>query len=501
MMGRRRQVWGGLNLPWVVGIGLWIGCFLGVGVVRQAQAEPAMTPELCRPCSDHSVCGSGGHCWGGSSGAGVCLQPCDSGTCPSGFSCAWLAPGVETCLPDKGHCPMVCDAKTPCPTNYTCRSGECARSQGGQFGDACSATQACASGFSCLEGAGGDKRCAQQCGPPSGEAGSACLPGSTCNNGLTCVAYGTRNVCVSVCSDGSCPANSGTCSTINSTTKGCVCREDSDCATGQICNKGVFGFQGACTADPYQGKPKPCGTGLACQVQVGQGYLCLPEKGFQLHGSLCTAFAACQDGLVCKQQTPQVPPLCYKECKDDSSCKGLGKCNFIGRVGQYCFCSQDSDCENGFSCYKIPDAPFDHGVCRPSKTSTCASNDVCPHGYTCQNKACVAQVSNPEPAKEPAAEAVSEPGVEVQAEPPVSSEPSGSESSTGDEPTTQEKPVASDDAGTPTEPSSENTTTSDSPQTPAACGCQSEGPLPMVWGLFLFVVLIRLRIGRRKKQA
>lgn len=467
-------------------LGVW------AGQTQSVSAEPAMKPELCRPCSDNQACGSGGHCWGAGAGAGVCLQACESdGSCPATFTCNWLAPGVKKCFPKDGLCKMTCGAKRSCPTGYSCKNDECEREQGGQFGDLCSTTQPCATGFYCLEDGSKVKRCATRCGPPLGEAGSPCKTDGSCNTGLSCVPYSNKNVCVKACSDESACKGSGMCNSVNGRSKGCTCRQDSDCVAGEFCNKGVLQYQGACLAESLKGEPGACGAGRTCQPLPGHGYLCLPsrEKG-QPRGYLCSPFVPCKDGLVCRKQTPSTPALCYEECNKSLKCDGQEICSFIGRVGQYCLCKEDKQCPNGFNCYMIPDAAFQHGVCRPGATSSCSSSDACPSGYSCDKNVCTLKS---QPGPEPGA------GPEANSEPPtprekVASEPAkteeratGQEFRASDESSVSQEPAGVQDAGSP-----------ELPNAPAACGCNSGPSAPWfgMFGMFFVLLVIRLRLSR-----
>lgn len=494
------------NLRWVcmcVGV-VMSACF--VWDIPQVQAASL----LCHVCKSNQDCGANAVCVGGQTGAGYCAEPCGTGeSCPTGFKCNWLAPGLQQCMPDKQGCFVSCDANKPCVTGFQCADSRCMRTGGGVQGDFCDAKASCATEYLCLTNQNGASRCAKRCGPAWGEAGSPCQEGK-CNTGLSCISNGTNQVCVQEC-QGTCAAQQQ-CTTVGQKSY-CVCREDKDCSSGEFCNKGVFGFQGACTKDPFASNPNPCASGLSCQPFMGQGYLCLPKDGIQGHGMMCSAFLPCRSGFQCFQYTQQAPAMCYQDCLKADNCQaqGLGTCNFIGRTGNYCFCSKDQDCGRGQSCYPVPDSPFQHGLCRPGPQSTCSQTDECPSDYACTQGTCKPTSSPQEPnvsentvtpenttsdASEanPQESVVSpEPSSEQSTQEPVVDQQPGPEASGSEQPTSP--PDTPDTSVT-----DQSQTTDTKISTPSACACAGSSAENFLW-LFLWVGLYTLLLVSRRTKA
>ncbi|HAA58442.1 MAG TPA: hypothetical protein DCE42_27005, partial [Myxococcales bacterium] len=265
------------------------------GTCQQKTVSPATS--ACKGCTTDAQCGSGAQCVS-VGGQMRCLTTCATGDCcPSGNTCKSLS-GKRVCAPDSGACPALscsnntqcgageicaggtcqkaCQNDSECPTGSGCRNNVCTQLAPGKLGQPCSSQLPCESGLSCFQTSKG-QLCSRECGSsssagfPAGQQGAQCN-GSSCDNGASCVGFrsstGTTQVCITRCTSSTvCNNVGGKCFRLSgSNFAGCFCQSDSDCKSGQSCNKTVLG---------------PLGLGLgACGTPAAttcpSGYACTP---------------------------------------------------------------------------------------------------------------------------------------------------------------------------------------------------------------------------------
>ncbi len=283
-------------------------CFKGecIGFSPDGDESPTDGDEFCQSgakrCEGDTVvrCNDSGAGW---KTFVVCPQEdiCLNGECfyPPGESCT-LAEGcwsdLEYCLPDQpggeeGACVPFCDLpEVHCPLGWQCKSGMCQPIEGYCQGDSdCEMDEFC----NRLPGAS-DGLCTRYCE----------LPGESCPEGYTCVDSPPEN------------PNYGRCVPLDAT---CVdCEEDSDCESGQYCERVVSAETGCCRQKcglyaPCV-DPLVCDTDGRCVVGSGQG-----DCSYQ-----------CPVGHVCDPTFNQCvlacPPCGENQCCDASSAPNCYEC-------------------------------------------------------------------------------------------------------------------------------------------------------------------------------
>lgn len=182
--------------------------------------------------------------------------------------------------------------------------------------------------------------------------------------------------------------------------KVCTCKVDTDCASGQQCNKpvGKASFCGRdgvklgatcskhnqCRSNRCEGKKcvcnadSDCGAGKKCHRAVGKKNYCAGKaKGTQSIGKRCKKNTDCLSNKCEGKQ-------CV--CKADSDCKSGKKC--FRTIGKKNYCSSTSKslgraCKNKDECKSKK--------CNQSKC-VCNKNSDCPKHKTCKKKALGANV-------------------------------------------------------------------------------------------------------------
>lgn len=437
---------------------------------------PPRSTELCLPCSKHSDCGKG-LCLG-PQGNGRCSQPCGTGDfCPDGFTCQVSYPGLpKQCVSKDGTCRLPCELDDHCPKDFACTNKYCSRKGGGTYGDPCD-PMPCATGFKCTSTTSG-KVCLQECGVKAGYAGTACLAGDKCNGGVRCYKGSSIQVCIGTCKvTNDCKASGGgTCTQLGN----CICRRDSECETGSICNYFTYdqqGWVGACV--PEKEGVLACPSQFSCS-RSESGESCVKSGGgSRAIGEACDSANSCRTGLRCMPTSSG--GVCVEDCTQTQQCKLGGSCLRVGRTTAVCLC-QGNNCPSGKVC-KI--AIQGYGYCTTEQgrpAPGCTSDQECPGGYRCDAGKCVEAPVGPEPTPEPppVTEPVSDAGVgpEPKPEPPAP----------GPEPKPEPSTPKPDVTTTP------DVSTNDGPKPPGGgCGCQASVGTPasgsMPFALFLLAGL------------
>ncbi len=337
------------------------------------------SPQLCRTCQKHSDCGKDHLCLG-LKGHKRCAQPCAFGNfCPPEFTCQTPYHGaIPQCLPISGACQKPCMFNSHCPKGTLCLNGSCAEPQGQNYGDPCDPTP-CRQGLSCLPTITG-KRCLYSCGVPAGFAGSACSEKGKCEEGLVCHALSSElKLCLRRCSsnDQCFLGGGGICS------QGiCTCHQDSDCASGYICNRASL-VLGACVPKK---SVTSCPNQLKCRYSRGLGYCVEGNSGNRQLGQSCDALNECQKNLECVFNK-NAQGMCFEKCTQGSPCQSGGKCIGLSSGTSVCMCQEgDSSCPSRRTCKKHAER---YGVCVPKGfNDACLSDAECPENYRCVRGRC-----------------------------------------------------------------------------------------------------------------
>ncbi|TNE43640.1 MAG: trypsin-like serine protease [Deltaproteobacteria bacterium] len=449
---------------------------------------PKPSAELCQPCSDYKACGSG-VCYG-PQGNGRCTQPCGAGDfCPQGFVCKALYPGhPNQCVPTDGTCKLTCTKDDECPTGFGCLNKYCTRKGGGIHGDSCD-PMPCKEGLECVLTASG-KNCMQPCGVKAGYGGTTCPSNNGCLGGTRCYTNSGFNVCLGKCSstDQCAAVGGGTCSQVGN----CLCRSQSDCNQGFVCN--LFTYSGgsavgACV--PQEGQLN-CSSGFECRNFENKEY-CVPVgPGNRAVGEECDSLNRCKDGLVCLNTGSSL--LCFEDCTNTQTCKLGGSCARVYRSLSICLC--DKVCPKGRVCQT---AIQGYGVCTSQKQQNqnrvCIDDKDCPQYFDCKESKCVpGTIPTPEPTTEPVDEAPTE----------AATQDAGTES----QPEPAPEPAA--EAPSQTEPAAEPQTTPDAstttdtalpPPPKSGCGCSQTNNTPSPGLPLSAFLLVGLFFIRRRTHA
>ena len=367
-----------------------------------------LNPKTCKICKSNADCGSGNACLTLGPGDNRCAQGCVANNfCPTGYTCRLTGSG-RYCVPENNSCP--CASNSDCPSGQICNSNKsCQKAGGGTYGDKCDDKTPCAPKHECFQTQNGGF-CAMRCGGsgsfPPGSPGSACASNGSCSLGARCYRFqGGSNACIKPCSSANaCSGTGGRCYRVTQTLNFCLCRSDSECLSGQVCNKGgPFGQQaGACAP---KAPPQKCNAGFDCKDAGGGGLkICQPGSTREVGDECGSNLGGCKQGLLCIQaKQGAANGNCFEECTSTRKCKFGGQCVLQGGNNRlFCACRSDSECQaaglkckqlggfgvcskNGGSTVKCGDGKCNGG----ENCATCAADCKCAAGQKCTNGACV----------------------------------------------------------------------------------------------------------------
>jgi PKD repeat protein len=230
-----------------------------VEVTPQPLGAACTVDAQCSPGLD-CLCGNGQTC-PTTLAQGVCTAPCGPGSaCPTGGVCANLAPaGNPQMSPwQKTYCLPGCTADGDCASGFTCRELRDGASGGWVMG--CFAPDLLSD-----DGAA--------CDSPNGTPDpTRCASGS-------CLPYGARGMCATLCASQACPSY-GACASFTNGQKACVAR----CTDARTCE-----------SDPWLGCEAPMSTGTYGFTvdEVGMTY-CAPRR--------CSGQNQCGPDGICAQE-------------------------------------------------------------------------------------------------------------------------------------------------------------------------------------------------------
>ncbi|MCK6508655.1 matrixin family metalloprotease [Myxococcota bacterium] len=361
-------------------------------------------PQNCKPCRQDADCG-GGAC-AQVDGRSRCLLRCDAaGCCPSGTKCQSSGASM-LCMPDTNKCPdapcattnecgsnetcqngrcqKMCQSDADCAAGFVCKNQACIEAQPANLGQPCNANIPCVAGTICQNTSKG-QICTVACGTgtggfPNGAPGSSC---SSCAAGTSCIDNVGLSACLRSCSSNStcAAAAGGLCGRINSGTPFCLCRGDTDCASGYNCNKEVLGNLGlgACA----QRGGGTCPTGYACD-----GNFCIPSGGAVCGNgscdgnedcSSCPKDCPCPSGQQCQGGICITPSTC-----GNGACDASENC---ATCAQDCACPPTQICNAGKCEENKPQCG--NGICDNNETcDACKADCLCPEGLACNNGLC-----------------------------------------------------------------------------------------------------------------
>ena len=176
------------------------------------------------PASDPTYCGATSGC--GAGGVGSAGVPCMNGQVCNGGACSVSCPGAEV------NCGAICVNPTTDPT-YCGATPGCGVAGMGSAGTPCTNGQVCNGGACSVSCPGAEVNCAGACVDPStdpthcgatvgcgaggmGSAGTPCVMGTACANGICAATCGAGQVvCSGACTNTAVdPANCGACGTV-----------------------------------------------------------------------------------------------------------------------------------------------------------------------------------------------------------------------------------------------------------------------------------------------
>lgn len=450
---------------------------------------PPRSPELCQPCTTYAQCGVG-LCYG-PQGNGRCTQPCATGDfCPQGFVCRALYPGLPNqCMPQDDTCRIPCAQDDHCPANFACLNKFCSRKGGGIHGDTCD-PMPCQEGLECVVTASG-KNCMQPCGIKAGYGGTSCSTDNQCFGNTRCYKTDALQVCLAACQTTTdCTAKGGgTCSQIGN----CLCRQQSDCASGYTCNFFTYsgGAVGACV--PQEGI-LTCRSDFECRGFADKDY-CVPKgSGSRAVGEECDSLNRCKEGLVCLNTGSG--STCFEDCTQTQTCTLGGSCARVGRSTSICLC-EGNFCPQGRVCRT---AIQGYGVCQPqaraSNQRVCIDQRDCPPFHDCKEGKCLpGTIPQPEPISEPTSEPTPEPTSEPATETVMDA---GQESTTSTEPV-PEKTVSPEI--TAQSDQQETADTALPPPPKQGCGCSTlSSPTPPSAALVVLLCLGLAFFSTRRRR-
>jgi hypothetical protein len=301
-------------------------------------------PSQCG-CAKDADCDDGNACNG--------VETCNLGTlsCQKGtdVDCSNLDDACNTgaCDPKTGACVAVpvrdgtgCDDGNACTATDACASGACV----GSNAVVCKALDQCHNAGICDTGTG-------VCSDPAKPNGTTCNDGDACSQTDTCQSGSCTgsNPVTCTASDqchnpGTCNPSTGACSN-PAKTDGATCNDGSACSQTDTCQKGICTGSNpvVCTALDQCHNVGTCApaTGVCSNPAKNNGTTCDDDN-------LCTKTDTCQGGNCTGA--------------DPVSCSALGQCYLVGA------CDPDTGlCSNPFA----------------SDTATCNDSNACTSGETC----------------------------------------------------------------------------------------------------------------------
>jgi hypothetical protein len=144
--------------------------------------------------------------------------------------------------------------------------------------------------------------------------GSSCVVDAECLPGSYCAipSSATTMVCMGTCTRG-----------------GTSCNEDSQCATGRVCDfaAGTQSSRGSCVVPVQGATDHPCGTNFACP----RGFFCAWENNSPICRTLAKSGEpcfqqGCVDGLVCAGIPGTTSGTCVKPAKKGEACVSHSQC-------------------------------------------------------------------------------------------------------------------------------------------------------------------------------
>jgi MYXO-CTERM domain-containing protein len=366
------------------------GCKTGEVCDTSNPASPTCTKN---PCSAGS-CKHGRVC-----DYGRCIDdPCGRMTCPTDQTCR-----AGQCVPRK-----PCNVDVDCPSDEVCISNRCTKP--GCYTAPCSRSQQCLSAQCkddlCRKNGGQSCGQAQFCRPQDGKCVVTCS-GVTCPDGQRCV-DGTcsGDPCYKVNCKGGEICVAGKCETDH-------CVGSKRCKHGRVCSKD----KNECVDDPCYGVKCPdsnevcvdgqCQSPPACRFdkECSKGLICV--KGKCIIPS-CTKDGDCKPNNFCIDGQCTPDPCLNVQCKDGEFCRNgkcIGSCSGVFcKTGEQCVdgncvgdpcakvtCKADETCRDG-KCIKDPcekDSCRYSRVCDGKKCTRDPCSDVnCPKGQTCNDGQC-----------------------------------------------------------------------------------------------------------------
>ena len=367
-----------------------------------------LDPNSCKGCTSDSQCGGNNKCVQFADGKSRCVQPCVAGNfCPTGYTCKGAGSG-RYCFPAQQFCP--CRGSSDCLSGEVCRNGFC-RPSSCKYACPCSDKAPCDPPYRCFQTPQGGI-CLQPCGSSAGGSFSAGSPGSPCSSGqcrLGASCYRVQNggtICLRPCRSSSQCSYGGRCYSIGNGQSFCLCTSDSECLSGQKCNKSLLQRAGACANSSGS---STCEPGYTCK-DVGGTQICQP-KPTRKAGEICSNTQPCLPGLICIVTSKNSSQgICLEDCTQSNTCKYGGSC-VIQATGnkKFCGCFYNSHCKSGETCKKAfgqagycvkgggSNNSCGNGVCERSKgedCGTCPRDCRCSSGRVCRNNRCVPVQNN-----------------------------------------------------------------------------------------------------------
>jgi hypothetical protein len=328
---------------------------------------------FCQACKTDAECGAGSACAAHPQFAGAgafCVPQCGAGACANGLQCLKAASGASLCYPATGACGVsnVCvpDSLKLCSSDGDCGDAQqacdatlkacVARVRTCPAGDACDpqarlCVHACATDADCVQIEHG---IGYQCRANACFRRSLCSQDSECASGQICQPNpdGSKSCRPGCVSASDCPLTQG-CSTADPGHPRCSpgCQQNQDCPLNTICSSGSC-VSGTATCPQTCQDTAACPIGATCNsnccVAANLGIACGP-----------TSCAACSSVNGCTSCTNNCFPMFLGPCTTLNDCTS----KFPGVAGVVCArsqcqapahlqpCTGDADCPmKGFRC-------------------------------------------------------------------------------------------------------------------------------------------------------